>query len=377
MKKASFGIITIGIFAAALVLAACNVTWFGPVIPKMPTEDMGPYTVTFDTHGHGTGDPQSQKVAQYDRASKPTVNAPTGWVFCGWFTEKLCKTEWDFNMNIVTGNITLYAKWDIEDPHGIVMADIPAGGFTMGDNGIITGVAQEHYVTLSAFKIAQTEVTQAQWQAVMGNNPSSNINDQHPVVQVNCYAAMAFCNKLSIETGLDPVYSVNGISDWAGLAYGSIPTTNNADWNAAIMDMTKNGYRMPTEAEWEYACRAGTTTAYNNGRDDITDSEANFDINFGSTTQVGKYPANAWGLFDMHGNVWEWCWNYWSGPAGYGPDDKGDNPIGPSSGSGRVIRGGSWYNNVSDLCAGFRQPGGQFGRTDDIGFRIVRRWYQR
>jgi formylglycine-generating enzyme required for sulfatase activity len=132
-----------------------------------------------------------------------------------------------------------------------------------------------------------------------------------------------------------------------------------------------NGYRLPTEAEWEYACRAGTTTAYYTGdaEDTALEAAAWYDANSGGTTHpVGKKTPNAWGLYDMHGNVYEWCWDW------YGSYSSGaqTDPVGASSGSNRVMRGGSWFYYAQDLRSACRDSDNPSERgLDSIGFRLV------
>jgi formylglycine-generating enzyme required for sulfatase activity len=187
----------------------------------------------------------------------------------------------------------------------------------------------QHSVTVSSFYMGKYEVTQAEYQAVMGSNPSYFRGDRLPVEQVTWYDAINYCNALSQREGLTPAYTVSGTS---------------VTWNHAA-----NGYRLPTEAEWEYACRAGEGTPFNTGNN-ITTSQANYDgrvpyngnptgIYRGTTTDVGSFAPNAWGLHDMHGNVWEWCWDR------YGSYTSGSqtNPEGAVGGAGRVLRGGSGW----------------------------------
>jgi len=212
---------------------------------------------------------------------------------------------------------------------------------------------------------------------VMGSNPSnfksavtgeSGTPGKLPVEKVSWYDALVFCNKLSIKEGLNPVYSISGKtnpSEW-----GDVPSSNNSTWNAAVIDKSKNGYRLPTEAEWEYACRAGTTTAYNTG-DTISDNTGWYSSNSGSKThQVGLKPANAWGLYDMHGNVWEWCWD-WYGSSYYSSSPTND-PMGASSGSSRVVRGGSWYSSAEYTRSAYRRYDDPYYRSYNLGFRLVR-----
>jgi sulfatase modifying factor 1 len=169
----------------------------------------------------------------------------------------------------------------------------------------------QHEVTLTkGFYLGKYEVTQAQWEKVMGKNPSLFEGATLPVEEVDWKDATEFCKKL---TQMEK-------------AAGRLPE----GWV----------YTLPTEAQWEYACRAGTTTAYSFG-DEITPKQANYDENVGKTTPVGTYPANAWGFNDMHGNVWEWCWDRYGGDY---PSGSASDPVGPSASfsSLRVIRGGSW-----------------------------------
>jgi formylglycine-generating enzyme required for sulfatase activity len=152
------------------------------------------------------------------------------------------------------------------------------------------------------------------------------------------------------------------------LEWGAVPTGENATWDAVIVVLGSKGYRLPTEAQWEYACRAGTTTAYNTG-DIISDNTGWYSVNSGNKThEVGLKPANAWGLYDMHGNVWEWCWDY---HGSYGSESQTD-PSGPVSGSYRVLRGGSWYPSDPDLRSAYRNVYPPSHRYSRFGFRLVR-----
>ncbi len=226
----------------------------------------------------------------------------------------------------------------------------------------------QHEVTLTQdFEILATEVTQSEFEAVMGYNPShfSGCADC-PVEWVSWYEAAAYCNALSDAAGLDRCYVCSGSDEEVECEPGSSFTTP--------YDCT--GYRLPTEAEWEYAARAGTTTAtYNGDLDDIDCSSAVVDPiawycgNSDDTTHlVGTRGSNDWGLHDMLGNVWEWCHD-WDDVY---PDGSVTDPWGPPSGSHRVIRGGSWNFLARLARAALRGRDRPAYRYDNVGFRPVR-----
>ena len=238
-------------------------------------------------------------------------------------------------------------------PTDIVMISIPEGGFTMGDDNSEWGCDKPaHPVTLSAFYIAEKEITYAQWMGVknwaedhgyifnrpgyMGARYGGNPDETHPVTEMEWYDAILWCNALSELEGRTPVYYTSADKSEVYRSDRIDILNNWVDWDA-------DGYRLPTEAEWEYACRAGTTTLYSFGNT-ISGDDANF-IGSGDpfddgSTPVGSYPPNDWGLYDMHGNVWEWCWDWfkWS----YYSESPISNPHGPLEGyRPRSYRGGS------------------------------------
>jgi formylglycine-generating enzyme required for sulfatase activity len=242
---------------------------------------------------------------------------------------------------------------------------INGGTFTMGSPANEPGRGSDetqHQVTVSGFYMGKYEVTQAEYQTVMGTNPSNFKGPNLPVEKVSWFDAVEYCNKRSQKEGLSPAYTISG----------------TGDSRTVSMNRNANGYRLPTEAEWEYACRAVTTTPFSTGNN-VTTSQANYDGNFpyngnakgtnlSKTWNVGSGAANAWGLYDMHGNVWEWCWD-WLGSYASGAQT---DPDGASSGANRVVRGGSWYYDAQRLRSAYRSNTGPGYRLNDLGFRLAR-----
>jgi formylglycine-generating enzyme len=265
---------------------------------------------------------------------------------------------------------------------------IEPGTFTMGspdtEPGRLDWEGPQHSVTLTkGFYMGKYPVTQGLYKAVMGSNPSYFTNNpaageaqaKRPAEAVSWYDALVFCNRLSMRDGLVPVYSISGSTNPA--SWGEVPASGNFAWDAVVMNRNANGYRLPTEAEWEYACRAGTTTAYNTGAE-ISDATGWYSANSGGMThEAGKKPANAWGVYDMHGNVWEWVWDWYGSYAGdvsdpTGPDTMLLLSLSSFSGHSRVLRGGSWDNGAQRLRSSCRGDGYPPGRGNDFGFRVVR-----
>ena len=281
------------------------------------------------------------------------------------YTVTMLYTPAIYNYNFSPNPNTVTRNDGIIDPL-IEMAWLNAGSYTRGSNDSQDNAASPaHQVTLtSGFYMGRYEVTQGQYLEVMGHQPSNfaagETTGRRPVEMVTWFDAVEFCNKLSELEGLSPVYSFALGSREPATGYPITGATVTANWGA-------NGYRLPTEAEWEYACRAGTTTAYNTGNS-ITTSQANFNNILGRTTSVGSYAPNAWGLYDMHGNVLEWCWDWLGSYSGGAQAD----PRGPGTSSQRVIRDGSWGNGAQGLRSAWRGNGSPGSRSSYIGFRVVR-----
>jgi formylglycine-generating enzyme required for sulfatase activity len=246
------------------------------------------------------------------------------------------------------------------------MVFVEGGTFQMGSPANEPGRRDnedQHQVTVSSFYMGKYQVTQKEWREVMGTNPSCFEGDNLPVEQVNWYDAVEYCNKRSQKEGLTPAYTINK---------NQKDPNNNSSADTMKWTVTWNrnakGYRLPTEAEWEYACRAGRTTVYNTGRN-ISGNTGWYEDNSGDMTHpVGEKPANAWGLYDMHGNVFELCWD-WYGK--YSSEAQTDLS-GAASGSARVSRGGYWGYPAEYVRSAYRSYYYPNYQNDNLGFRLVR-----
>jgi len=247
----------------------------------------------------------------------------------------------------------------IRTPGGAAMVRLPGGWFVMGSGAAGQTDEPPHRVFVSPFDIDACEVTQAEYERVVGTNPSRWKDPDNPVEQIRWADAARYANARSRLENLRPAYDPAG---WA-------------------CDFAADGYRLPTEAEWEYACRAGAAADYPCGGSPAALAEyAWFKDNAGRGPHpTGRRRPNAWGIFDMHGNVWEWCNDFYA--EDYYKSGPERDPPGPPSGKSRVLRGGCW-NSRADLCrAAYRNeedPGYTdtcFGRDVHgfVGFRCVRR----
>jgi formylglycine-generating enzyme required for sulfatase activity len=235
------------------------------------------------------------------------------------------------------------------------MVLVEGGTFQMGSTGGDSDERPVHTVTVGSFYRGRTEVTQKEWMEVMGNNPSNFRGDNLPVEMVSWNDAIEYCNRLSLKEGLTPAYRGSG--------------------NNITCDFNASGYRLPTEAEWEYAAKGGNKDyiSYEYSGSNSVDVVAWYNGNSGNTTHpVGTKRPNSLGLYDMNGNVWEWCWDWYGGYSGGSQTDPA-GPSGPtSSGTYRVLRGGSWGSAAAYVRSAFRNYDTPSSRSNYIGFRLVR-----
>jgi formylglycine-generating enzyme required for sulfatase activity len=271
------------------------------------------------------------------------------------------------------------------------MVRIADGTFTMGSPSTEVGrdsdESPQHQVTISKpFSIGKYEVTQKEWYDVMGTtihqqralvgysgNSTYGVGDNYPMYYVSWYEVIEYCNKRSVKEGLTPAYAIDKTRSDGSNGNGN----DNVKW-MVTWNRNANGYRLPTEAEWELACRAGTSALFYTGSD-ITTSHANYNGNYPynnnakgeyrqRTWAVGGGTPNPWGLYDMSGNVWEWCWDW------YGAYSSGTqtDPSGAAAGSYRVLRGGSWNYVARNLRSAHRDGYPPSNRYYYLGFRLVR-----
>ena len=245
------------------------------------------------------------------------------------------------------------APSEIRTKSGIVMVQLPGAWFTMGDETEVD--ARPHQVYVSAFYIDKYLVTQEQYQRVMGGNPSRWKGSMNPVEQVRWSDAARYCNARSRLEALQSCYDLK-------------------TWEC---NFDADGYRLPTEAEWEYACRAASKTTYFFGNDPSKLRDyAWFEENSGGQPRpVGQKLPNPWGLYDMYGNVWQWCNDFYK--VDYYQEAPKESPKGPKAGDNKVVRGGAWKFSEQSCRSGYRyneDPGYVdvcFG-YDIYGFRCVR-----
>ncbi|HPN41550.1 MAG TPA: SUMF1/EgtB/PvdO family nonheme iron enzyme [Candidatus Cloacimonadota bacterium] len=235
-------------------------------------------------------------------------------------------------------------------PSGMIYME--GGSFMMGSEEGEEDEKPVHEVTISSYLIGKKEVTQKEWLEVMGTKPSSFKGDDLPVINVSWFDAIEFCNKLSLKEGLNPSYTGSG-------------SNVTCNW-------ISDGYRLPTEAEWEFAARGGSHKSEYmfSGSNDVT-VVAWYKGNASDRIQnTGSKASNALGLLDMSGNVWEWCWDRYDKK--FYHKKSYNNPRGANKGSTRVLRGGSWFSEMVDCRVTKRLAYSPVNKYNNVGFRIVR-----
>ncbi len=311
--------------------------------------ELGYYKISFDLSGKADelytiklvpykagkelGNPFSAQGAGISVPIKPSNNRTILW---SPFLEGVDKDGWSFRLQAVL----------------LPMIFVQGGSFMMGSNEGESDEKPVHQVTVSDFYIGKYEVTQKEWVEVMGNNPSNWKGDNLPVECVSWLDAVDYCNKRSIKEGLQPCYSGSG--------------------NSLSCNFNANGYRLPTEAEWEYAARGGSNSkGYKYSGSNNLSEVAWWNGNSGSKTHpAGTKTANELGIYDMSGNVWEWCWDWYD--SGYYAKSQSSDPQGVGSGRSRVLRGGSWCDNGSNCRVAFRNNYYSGNGSSYFGFRVLR-----
>ena len=317
-------------------------------------------TVSYNVNGgEGTPNPETQTVNHGDTiASAPTAISRTGYTLSGWNTQADGTGDsFTFGTTAVTDDITLFAQWTLVLTREIL---VESGTFQMGsaDSEAVQDENPVHSVTVNSFYMAETEVTFDQYDAycaAMGISKPSDSDfgrGSRPVINVSWYDALKYSNWLSEQKGLSPAYEINGTS--------------------VIWNQSASGYRLPTEAEWEYAARGGNQSqGYKYAGSNDVNEVSWYWTNSGNKTQLVKgKKANELGLYDMSGNAREWCWDWYD--SAYYSSSPEANPTGPSSGSQRVIRGGGSLYLAKFLRSADREHYRPDNNLGTNGFRLTR-----
>ncbi len=252
--------------------------------------------------------------------------------------------------NVFNMGVRVVRKYKGKVPQGMIL--VKGGEFAMGSLHGGNYEKPRHEVTVEDFYMGAYEVSQREWRAVMGSDQSLFPGALNPMDSVSWFDVVHYCNRRSERDGYTPCYTIDG--------------------EMVTCDFAANGYRLPTEAEWEYACRGGSQSSsyeYSGGAE--PDEVGWHKGNAGTRSHViGMRKANDLGIYDLSGNVWEWCWD-WKDRHYYAYSPK-DNPKGPDTGFRRVVRGGGWFNDSSLMRCGFRYALKPCQAYSSVGFRLAR-----
>lgn len=271
---------------------------------------------------------------------------------------------------------------------------VEGAAFYMGNDDFSAGYNNKgHNAEVSSFYIGATEVTQEEFEAMMGYNPSfyvgeskgkkvteGEVQEKRPVEKITWYEAVMYCNKLSVSRGLTPVYTkeVDGVDEADVTLWGDVPEKANKEWNAIKWNREANGYRLPTEAEWEFAAKGGklsaekTSAGFNFYDEDVKHYVWGAMNAKEKTHEVGLKEKNELGLADMNGNVWEWCWDWFSENFYKKEAAAEKDTAGPSIADYRVVRGGSWEDEDETITVFGRGSSSPHLPSRRVGFRIAR-----
>ena len=383
--RAAVLIIT-ALIAITLIFTGCpNNAGGSPTLPASTPK----YTVTFNVaDGNGTlkatvdgSEISSGNNVERGKSVTFTAKPDDGWQVAGWTgVTATPPNSTTVTLSNVTGAANVTVKFKFADK----TYTVDGVSFTMSIIDTVTDKTvghrnkqnnKPHTVSLSAYRIGETEVTQELWQAVKGTNPSQfqgageepasgEVQKKRPVENVSWYDCIAFCNELTkkVNKGSDNecVYTVDGHT------YG---TTDAAAKKVPVMDMSKKGFRLPTEAEWEWAAMGGTEDKWaGTDEEDKVGEYAWYDENSGNKThEVKKKLPNGYGLYDMSGNVGEWCWDWYSSTTPTG----GQDPTGDASGSARVLRSGSLIVYAEIVARAHRRYNDPDYRNGSLGLRLA------
>jgi len=385
-----------------LVLLAISPIGHGTQIPEIEADEIKGPQITVNGAAVGLTIAQSKAGRRYQLQASDTLE-PNSWTnvgpeILGHGSAIALSTALEPTKKKLFYRLNLDAVLPVDKGH---MVYVPGGSVVLGGGSgdpLDMGGQSSTSITLSPYYTHSTSITQSQWSEVRSWAAASGYSDlatgdskggSHPVHSITWFDAVKWCNARSEMEGLTPCYTVDG---------GQIYKTDNR--NDVVCNWSANGYRLPTQAEWEASARAGTSGTFYPWGDTISQNQANFvaysadgsanfypeDIstrppnaanslyhptyNDGQepyTSPVGTFPANGYGLHDLVGNVWQWCWDW----EGNGTPPSGTNPRGPSSGTYRVLRGGSWKHDAFRSRTTSYSSGDPSSYADFIGFRPV------